>query len=70
MQYFEHQLTHAASACFISGFDQCINITYDGGMPNSELFGSVSFFDNSDNLKMMDVFDLGSILKLVHPTHA
>ena len=57
IQYFEHQLTHAASACFISGFDQCINITYDGGMPNSELFGSVSFFDNSDNLNMMDVFD-------------
>jgi carbamoyltransferase len=55
--YVEHQRSHAYSAIGWSGFESGISFTYDGGMCNSVLFGSLDRFGQKDSYEVLDGFD-------------
>lgn len=51
-----HQLSHAYSAIFTSGYDECICLTYDGGMHNSGIFGGIYNYKNGQ-VEVLDEFN-------------
>ncbi|HNI99017.1 MAG TPA: carbamoyltransferase C-terminal domain-containing protein, partial [Leptospiraceae bacterium] len=53
--YFCHQLSHAHSAFWLSGFDDALCLTYDGGMANSHYFGGV--YSGSRANKQIQILD-------------
>lgn len=62
INWVDHQLSHAASACWLSNFDQSIVLTYDGGMYNSPSFGGLFHFDKVSGIQNIDSFS-----NLYHP---
>lgn len=55
--YVEHQESHAYSAIGLSGFESGVSLTYDGGMCNSNLFGSLAKFGDANQYHILDGFD-------------
>lgn len=51
-----HQLSHAASAFWPSGFNEALCLTYDGGMCNSPWFGGLFRADRTAGLEPLDRF--------------
>ena len=55
-QFVCHQLSHAASAFWLSGLDEAICLTYDGGMWNSPWFGGLYRASRTDGIVPLDRF--------------
>ncbi len=51
-----HQLAHASSAFWGSGFDDALCLTYDGGMCNSPWFGGLFQADRRQGIRSLDQF--------------
>ena len=51
-----HQMAHAASAFWASGFEKALCLTYDGGMSNSPWFGGLYLADRRHGLRVLDQF--------------
>lgn len=51
-----HQMAHAASAFWASGFETALCLTYDGGMSNSPWFGGLYLADRRHGLRVLDQF--------------
>jgi predicted NodU family carbamoyl transferase/GT2 family glycosyltransferase len=51
-----HQLAHAASAFWGSGFKEALCLTYDGGMCNSPWFGGLYVADRQNGIHPLDQF--------------
>jgi predicted NodU family carbamoyl transferase/GT2 family glycosyltransferase len=52
-----HQLAHASSAYWGSGFDEALCLTYDGGMFNSPWFGGVYGASRQEGIRSLDRFN-------------
>lgn len=52
-----HQMSHAASAFWHSGFESALCLTYDGGMANTHWFGGVYKANRTDGIEAIDLFD-------------
>lgn len=59
-----HQMSHAASAFWPSGFDEALVLTYDGGMHNSPWFGGLYKASRHDGLKPLDMFAASDYAKI------
>src|SRR2546425_8650183 len=46
-----HQLSHAASTFWMSGFEEALCLTYDGGMCNSPWFGGLYRANRKDGIQ-------------------
>jgi len=51
-----HQLSHASSAFWGSGFDEALCFTYDGGMSNTPWFGGVYQASRENGITALDQF--------------
>lgn len=51
-----HQMAHAGSAFWGSGFDTALCLTYDGGMNNSPWFGGLYLCDRQKGIEPLDQF--------------
>jgi len=51
-----HQMAHAASAYWGSGFKEALCLTYDGGMSNSPWFGGLYAADRQNGIHPLDQF--------------
>lgn len=51
-----HQMAHAASAFWASGFESALCLTYDGGMNNSPWFGGLYLCDRQTGIEPLDQF--------------
>ena len=51
-----HQDAHAAAAFWASGFDECLCLTYDGGMFNDIWFGGLFKCDRVNGIRPLDRF--------------
>ncbi|WP_313986284.1 carbamoyltransferase C-terminal domain-containing protein [Methylophilus sp. VKM B-3414] len=51
-----HQMAHAASAFWASGFESALCLTYDGGMCNSPWFGGLYLCDREKGIQALDQF--------------
>ncbi len=51
-----HQMAHAASAFWASGFESALCLTYDGGMNNSPWFGGLYLCDRQKGIEPLDQF--------------
>lgn len=51
-----HQQSHAASAFWLSGFEDALCLTYDGGMWNSPWFGGVFHANRAEGIVPLDRF--------------
>lgn len=51
-----HQMAHAASAFWASGFEDALCFTYDGGMSNSPWFGGLYQCNRMSGIKPLDQF--------------
>lgn len=51
-----HQLSHAASAFWLSGFEAALCLTYDGGMCNSPWFGGLYRATRAHGIEPLDRF--------------
>ena len=51
-----HQLAHASSAFWASGFKEALCLTYDGGMCNSPWFGGLYVADRQNGIHPLDQF--------------
>lgn len=52
-----HQMAHAASAFWGSGFDDALCLTYDGGMCNSPWFGGLYAASRKNGIRALDQFN-------------
>ena len=57
VKFMNHELSHAASAFFGSGFDEAICICYDGGMLNEQWFGGIFHCSKSNGIQTLEYFD-------------
>jgi carbamoyltransferase len=55
-EFICHQMAHAASAFWGSGFDSALCMTYDGGMHNSPWFGGIYKCDRTGGITPLDQF--------------
>ena len=55
-EFICHQMAHAASAFWGSGFDSALCMTYDGGMHNSPWFGGLYRCDRTKGISPLDQF--------------
>ncbi len=51
-----HQLAHAASAFWASGYESSLCLTYDGGMSNSPWFGGLYSCNRKNGIQALDRF--------------
>lgn len=54
--FVPHHLSHAASAFWMSDFEESLCFVYDGGMANEEWFGGLYQADRTNNLSILDRF--------------
>ena len=59
-----HQLSHAASAFWPSGFEEALCLTYDGGMWNSPWFGGLYRATRTDGIRPLDRFSAAHYAKI------
>lgn len=59
-----HQLSHASSAFWPSGFEESLILTYDGGMHNSPWFGGMYKASRDKGIESLDKFFIGSYAKI------
>lgn len=64
ISFIDHELAHAASSFWLSGFDEGICIVYDGGMYNTNIFGGVYKCSKKDGIKLLDGFDINQYAKI------
>lgn len=57
VEFVCHQMAHAASAFWPSGFDNALCLTYDGGMSNSPWFGGLYMATREAGIKVLDQFN-------------
>jgi carbamoyltransferase len=62
--YVCHQISHAASAFFISGFEEASCLTYDAGMSNCAFFGGLYDANYSDGIVARDRFAASGYAKI------
>ncbi|MDB5957146.1 carbamoyltransferase C-terminal domain-containing protein [Ramlibacter sp.] len=55
-EFVPHQVAHAASVFWGSGFDEALCLTYDGGMCNSPWFGGLFQATRAEGLRVLDQF--------------
>lgn len=58
--YVCHQLSHANSAFWLSGYESALCLCYDGGMYNSPWFGGLYIADKKNGVKDLDRFSLAN----------
>ena len=63
-QFVCHHLSHAASAFWLSGFDEALCLTYDGGMFNSPWFGGLYRAGRQDGIEPLDRFPASHYAKI------
>ena len=63
-RYVCHQLSHAASAFWMSGFTEALCLTYDGGMHNSPWFGGLYTASRESGIKPLDMFAASHYAKI------
>jgi len=54
--FVPHQIAHAASSFWGSGFEEALCLTYDGGMANSPWFGGLYRSSQTDGIHALDQF--------------
>ena len=64
VEFVCHQLAHAASAFWFSGFDSSLCLTYDGGMHNCPWFGGLYNCDQTTGIKPLDRFSSNDYVKI------
>jgi len=62
--FYDHELSHAASAFWLSGFEESICLVYDGGMVNNDIFGGIYKCSKQDGIELIDGFDIDSYAKI------
>ncbi|QWE23610.1 glycosyltransferase [Polynucleobacter sp. AP-Jannik-300A-C4] len=63
-RFVPHQIAHAASAFWGSGFKSALCLTYDGGMCNSPWFGGLYLCDQVDGITPLSQFNALSYSKI------
>ncbi|RXJ79185.1 carbamoyltransferase C-terminal domain-containing protein [Arcobacter sp. F2176] len=64
ISFMDHELAHAASSFWLSGFDEAVCLVYDGGMYNTNIFGGVYSCSKKDGIKLIDGFDINIYSKI------
>lgn len=64
ISFIDHELAHAASSFWLSGFDEAVCLVYDGGMYNTNIFGGVYKCSKKDGIHLVDGFDINKYAKI------
>jgi carbamoyltransferase len=64
IDFIDHELAHAASSFWLSGFDEAVCLVYDGGMYNTNIFGGVYKCSKKEGIKLIDGFDINIYSKI------
>jgi len=64
ISYVDHELSHAASAFYLSNYNEAICLVYDGGMYNSNTFGGVYKCSLDEGISLVDGFDINKYAKI------
>lgn len=64
VHFIDHELSHASSAFYLSGFDEAVCLVYDGGMYNSNIFGGVYQCSKDNGITLLDGFDINQYAKI------
>jgi carbamoyltransferase len=64
IHFIDHELSHASSAFWLSGFDEAVCLVYDGGMYNTNIFGGLYKCSKKDGIELIDGFDINQYAKI------
>lgn len=64
ISFIDHELAHAASAFWLSDFDEAVCLVYDGGMLNCNIFGGVYHCSKKNGINLIDAFDINKYAKI------
>ena len=64
--FVPHHLSHAASAFWLSDFENALCFVYDGGMANEEWFGGLFNASRTDNITSIDRFGAQRYANITH----
>ena len=64
IHFIDHELSHASSAFYLSGFDEAVCLVYDGGMYNTNIFGGIYKCSREDGISLIDGFDINQYAKI------
>jgi len=64
IRFIDHEKAHAASAFWLSGFDEAVCLVYDGGMFNCNIFGGIYRCSKQSGVHLIDGFDINQYSKI------
>lgn len=64
VSFIDHELSHAASSFWLSGFDEAVCLVYDGGMYNTNIFGGIYKCSKKNGIELIDGFDINIYSKI------